>query len=91
MAITVRVPTTLRTFTGGESKVKVNGSKIGEVLKNFLAQTGIPRHRVFTDEGVIVRHINISVDGEQINRLDAVDTEVMDGAELSIVVAVAGG
>ncbi len=37
MAVKVRIPTTLRTLTGGASEVQVEGATVGDVIANLEA------------------------------------------------------
>ena len=51
MSVTVRVPTTLRTLTGGVSEVAVDGATVGEVLAALeLLHPGFAE-RILDDEG----------------------------------------
>ena len=91
MAVTVKIPPQLRTATGGESSPKADGSTVGEVLNALYAQHGELKERIAGDDGQIRRFVNVFLDGEDIRFLQDLDTEVKDGAELTILPAVAGG
>ena len=91
MSVTVRVPTTLRTLTAGESEVAVDGSTVAEVLAALEGSHPGFHDRLFDDEGKIQRFVNIFVADDDVRFLDGVDTAVPDGETLSIVPAVAGG
>jgi sulfur-carrier protein len=91
MAVTVRVPTQLRTLTGGASEVHVEGSTVGEVLKALDAAHPGFGERVFDEGGAIRRFVNVFVADEDIRFLDGVATPVAPDAVVSIVPAVAGG
>ena len=41
MAVTVRIPTTLRPMAGGNSTVQVEGATLAEVIANLLERLGI--------------------------------------------------
>ena len=90
MAVTVRVPTTLRTLTAGKSQVEVDGETVGEVINALEAQ-----HPGFTDrlleDGKLRRFVNVFVADDDVRFLDGLDTKVPDGETVSIVPAVAGG
>ena len=91
MSTTVRIPTALRTLTGGSSEVSVDGSTVGEILKSLdSAHPGIGE-RLFDDAGALRRFVNVFVADEDIRFLDGLSTPVGEGQAVSIVPAVAGG
>jgi molybdopterin converting factor small subunit len=91
MAVSVRIPTTLRTLTGGQSEVAVDGSTVGEVLKALdAAHTGFAE-RLLDDQGGLRRFVNVFVADDDVRFLQGLDTPVPDGAEVAIIPAVAGG
>jgi molybdopterin synthase sulfur carrier subunit len=91
MSINVRIPTQLRTLTGGAGEVSVEGSTVGEVLKALdAAHTGFAE-RLFDESGELRRFVNIFVADEDVRFLDGLATPVAEGQTLSIVPAVAGG
>ena len=91
MPVTVKIPPQLRTATGGEGAPKVEGSTVGEVLDALYAEHTELRERVAGDDGQLRRFVNVFLDGEDIRFLDGLETAVPDGAELTILPAVAGG
>lgn len=91
MATTIRIPTALRTLTGGAAEVTADGSTVGEVLKSLdAAHPGIGE-RLFDEAGNLRRFVNVFVADEDIRFLDALATPVAEGQVVSIVPAVAGG
>jgi molybdopterin converting factor small subunit len=91
MAVTVRIPTQLRSATGGESVASVEGTTVAEVLDGLFARFSELRDRISDEQGSLRRFVNVYVAGEDIRFLDGVETSVPDGAELTILPAVAGG
>jgi sulfur-carrier protein len=91
MSIKVRIPTQLRTLTGGAGEVTVEGSTVGEVLKALDAGHPGFADRLFDDAGELRRFVNIFVADEDVRFLDGLVTPLTDGQTLSIVPAVAGG
>jgi molybdopterin synthase sulfur carrier subunit len=91
MAVTVRIPTQLRTLTGGAGEVSVDGSTVGEVLKALDAAHAGFAERLFADDGQLRRFVNVFVADEDVRFLQSLDTPVADGQTVSIVPAVAGG
>ncbi len=90
MAVTVKIPTQLRAVTGGEEELSVEGSTVGQVLDAVFEQHGDLRDRI-TEDGDLRRFVNVYVAGEDIRFQQGLDTSVEDGAEVTILPAVAGG
>ena len=91
MAVTVKIPTQLRAVTGGVSEASVEGATVAEVLDGLFAQFGELRERISDEDGTLRRFVNVYLSGEDIRFLDGIATSVPDGAELTILPAVAGG
>lgn len=89
--VSVRIPTILRTYTGGESEVKADGGTLREVINDLdAAYSGIAA-RVLDDDGKIRRFVNVYVGDEDVRFADGLDTATPEGAQVSIIPAVAGG
>jgi molybdopterin converting factor small subunit len=91
MAVTVRIPTQLRSLSGGASEVQVEGATVAEVLKGLDALHPGFGERLFDTSGELRRFVNVFVADEDIRFLQGTDTEVADATVVSIVPAVAGG
>ena len=91
MAVTVRVPTQLRTLCGGASEVAVEGDTVGEVLAALDAAHPGFRGRLFDDGGELRRFVNVFVADEDVRFMKGLETEVGNGTTVSIIPAVAGG
>ena len=91
MAVKVRIPTQLRTLSGGASEVELEGATVAEVLKALDAAHPGFGERLFDADGTLRRFVNVFVAEEGIRFLDGVETAVSDGQTVSIVPAVAGG
>jgi molybdopterin synthase sulfur carrier subunit len=90
MAVTVRIPTPLRTLTGGEEQVQADGSTVQQVIENLEKKHPGIRDRLLDEKGVR-RFVNIYVGDEDIRFLDGLSTALKGGEEISIVPAIAGG
>ena len=88
---TVRIPTQLRTLSGGAAEVDVEGSTVGEVLKALDAAHPGLGERLFDEDGKLRRFVNVFLADEDVRFLDGLDTAVGAGQPVSIVPAVAGG
>jgi len=91
MSVAVKIPVALRPATGGESEVTVEGSTVAEVLDALFERFGELRSRISDESGSLRRFVNVYVAGEDIRFLAGLETPVADGAELTILPAVAGG
>ncbi|MBI3200655.1 MAG: MoaD/ThiS family protein [Myxococcales bacterium] len=90
MEVTVRIPTPLRSLTGGEEAVKLSGATVREVIDGLEKAHPGMKDRLLDDKGVR-RFVNIYVGEEDIRFLDGLDTALESGQEISIVPAIAGG
>jgi molybdopterin synthase sulfur carrier subunit len=89
--IAILIPTPLRRYTNGESKVTGQGGTITELLDNLdVAFPGLTE-RVREEDGQIRRFVNIFVNGSNIRELDGADTALKPGDEVGIIPAMAGG
>jgi sulfur-carrier protein len=91
MAIDVRVPTILRTYTGGEKKVEATGDTLAAVLTDLDSRHSGLRGRLVTDEGELHRFVNIYVNDEDVRFTGSLETKIADGDTVTILPAVAGG
>jgi len=91
MTVVVKIPTQLRAATGGEAETEVEGASVQEVLERLFERYEELRTRISDDDGTLRRFVNVYVAGEDIRFLDGLATPVEDGAEVTILPAVAGG
>ena len=91
MSVIVRVPTTLRTLTGGEAEVTVEGATVAEVLESLEHSHPGFKERILDEEGALRRFVNVFVSDDDVRFMDGLKTTVPAGETLSIVPAVAGG
>jgi molybdopterin converting factor small subunit len=87
---TVRIPTPLRTLTGGSDEVKAAGKTVAAVIEDLEKRYPGVRDRLLDDKGVR-RFVNIFVGDEDIRFLDGLKTELKGGEQITIVPAIAGG
>jgi sulfur-carrier protein len=90
MSVNVKIPTQLRAATDGEAVAAVEGATVAEVLDSLYERFGELKSRIADDDG-LRRFVNVYVGGEDIRFLDGLETPVTDGAEVTILPAVAGG
>jgi molybdopterin synthase sulfur carrier subunit len=87
---TVRIPTPLRTLTGGEDQVQAAGDTVKDVIETLEKNHPGIRERLLDEKGVR-RFVNIYVGDEDIRFLDGLGTKLKSSDEISIVPAIAGG
>jgi molybdopterin synthase sulfur carrier subunit len=91
MTVVVKIPTQLRAATGGETETVLDGETVQEVLDGLFERFDELRARIADEDGSLRRFVNVYLAGEDIRFLDGLQTPVADGAELTILPAVAGG
>jgi MoaD family protein len=91
MAIEVRIPTILRTHTGGNKLVEGSGETLGALVDDIDAKHPGIKGRLVTDEGTLHRFVNVYVNDEDVRFTGSLDTAVKDGDSVTILPAVAGG
>ncbi len=90
MAVKVMIPTPLQRLTNGQETVEGKPGKIIEMIQDLDSRYPGLAERV-SEGGKIRRFVNIYLNEEDIRFLNAEETEVKDGDEVSIVPAIAGG
>jgi sulfur-carrier protein len=91
MSVSVRIPTILRTYTGGESEVSAAGATLADVLDDLDANFSGIKGRILDDAGALRRFVNVYVDNDDVRFLDNLATPTPDGTQISVIPAVAGG
>ncbi|MEU6342319.1 MoaD/ThiS family protein [Streptomyces sp. NPDC046977] len=93
MAIEVRIPTILRSYTGGAKAVDGSGSTIDELLTDLDTRHAGIRERIVDTAagGDLRRFVNVYLNDEDVRFLDGISTKLTDGDSVTILPAVAGG
>ncbi len=87
----LRIPTPLRSYTSGQSEVKVSGSNISEALTDLTSQYPPIKPHLFNDSGELRPFVNLFVGENNIKDLQGVDTPIQDGDKLVLIPSIAGG
>jgi MoaD family protein len=90
MPVTVRIPTIMRSHTGGEKSVTAAGGTVADLLADLDSRYGGLADRVVED-GRLRRFVNVYVNDSDVRFTGGLDTPVADGDEVTILPAVAGG
>jgi MoaD family protein len=91
MAIDVRIPTILRSYTGGAKAVSGAGDTLADLLSDLDSKHPGLRGRLITAEGALHRFVNIYVNDEDVRFIGSLDAKLNDGDTVTILPAVAGG
>ncbi|QIY55721.1 MoaD/ThiS family protein [Streptomyces sp. RPA4-5] len=90
MAIEVRIPTILRTYTDGQKAVEGSGDTLADLFTDLESRhTGI-RERLVDGEQ-LRRFVNVYLNDEDVRFLEGISTKLADGDNVTILPAVAGG
>ena len=91
MSVSVRIPTILRTYTGGESEVIANGDTLAAILDDLDSNYAGIKGRIVDEQGELRRFVNVYVGNDDVRFLDNLETATPDGTQISVIPAVAGG
>lgn len=86
----IKIPTPLRAYTGGEAEITVAGETVGAVLNNLIEQHPDLKQHIFKDDE-LRSFVNVFIGDEDIRFMDGVDTPVTEGDNLRIIPSIAGG
>lgn len=91
MPAKIRIPAPLRKLTNDQAVVEIQGKTVQELLAGLEKSYPGLKERICDESGQIRRFVNIFVNGEDIRFKEGPNTAVVDGAEVSIIPAIAGG
>lgn len=89
--VSIRIPTPLRSSTGGNATVEASGSTVASALNALTDTYPDLKPNLYTDDGSLRQFVNIYVNDDDIRYLDGPDTALSAGDEVSIVPSIAGG
>ena len=91
MAIEVKIPTILRTYTDGAKSVDAKGDTLAALIDDLDGSHPGLKRRLITDDGGLHRFVNIYVNDEDVRFTGSLDTGLKDGDVVTVLPAVAGG
>ena len=91
MAIEVRIPTILRSYTGGDKAVDAKGETLDDLFADLDTRHQGLRAKLVADEGSLNRFVNVYLNDEDVRFLGGISTPLNDGDVVTILPAVAGG
>ena len=86
----IRIPTPLRPYAGGESKISVSGGTVGAALDDLTRQHPDLRQHLF-DGNELRSFVNIYLNKEDVRYINGAETAVADSDTLQIIPSIAGG
>ncbi|MEW1750252.1 MoaD/ThiS family protein [Streptomyces angustmyceticus] len=90
MAIEVRIPTILRTYTDGQKAVEGSGDTLADLFADLESRHAGIRERLVDGEQ-LRRFVNVYLNDEDVRFLEGISTKLADGDSVTILPAVAGG
>ena len=90
MAIEVRIPTILRTYTDGAKAVEGSGGTLSALIDDLDGNHPGIKDRLI-DNGDLRRFVNVYINDEDVRFIGGLDAELSDGDQVVVLPAVAGG
>jgi sulfur-carrier protein len=91
MSVSVRIPTILRSYTGGVAEVSAQEGTLRDVIAGLDAAYPGLAGRILDEGGKLRRFVNVYVGEEDVRLAQGLDTLVPSGIQVSVIPAVAGG
>jgi molybdopterin converting factor small subunit len=88
---TLKIPTPLRTYTGGQSEVPVQGATVGEALDDLMSQFPALKPHLMSEEGRLRAFVNLFLGEENTRDLQGLSTPLGTDSQLRIIPSIAGG
>jgi MoaD family protein len=87
----IRIPTPLRTYTGGEKEIQVSGGTVGEAMQALAQQYPAVRTHLFDELNQLRPYVNVFLNEENVRNLEGAGTPIREGDRLMIIPSIAGG
>ena len=91
MSVTINIPTALRQFTGGNTRVEVKATTAGEALDRLTSLHTELRRHLYDDKNALRSFVNVYVNEEDVRHRSGLTTPLQDGDTVMIVPSIAGG
>jgi molybdopterin converting factor small subunit len=88
---TVFLPTPLRKFAEGKTRIQVKGDTVEVVISELIESYPEIKKHLLDGSGQIRSFVNIFVDNDDIRDLQRENTTVKESTVISIIPAIAGG
>ena len=87
----LRIPTPLRSYTGGQTEVELQGASVGEVMQDLVVRHPALKPHLFNGQGNLRPFVNLFLDENNVKDLQGMETPLKDGDRLLLIPSVAGG
>ena len=91
MAVQVKIPTILRSYTDGAKSVPGDGGTLSALFDDLETRHAGLRGRLITEDGALHRFVNVYVNDEDVRFTGSLETALKDGDVVTVLPAVAGG
>ncbi len=94
MAIEVRIPTILRTYTDGAKAVDGTGATLSELIDDLEGNHPGIKGRLVEDKAGSIdlrRFVNVYINDEDVRFIGGLEATLSDGDQVVVLPAVAGG
>lgn len=89
--VSLRIPTPLRSYTGGQVEVTVNGDTVAEAMADLVTQFPTLRPHLFNGEAQLRPFVNLFLNDENVRDLQGLNTPLQEGDRLLLIPSIAGG
>ncbi len=89
--VILRMPTPLRSYTGGQSDIVVAGNTVNDAMNDLTRQFPALRPHLFSDDGRLRAFVNLFLNDEDIRHLQGTGTPLKEGDRLILIPSIAGG
>ncbi len=88
---TIRIPTPLRSYTGGQSEVPVQGVSVAEALNDLTLHYPALQQHLFNGDKQLRPFVNLFLGEENVQDLQGINTPLQQNDRLTLIPSIAGG
>lgn len=88
---TLRIPTPLRSYTGGQSEIPVQGETVAAAMQDLIAQHPSLQPHLYNGAGGLRPFVNLFVGENNIKDLQGLETPLKGDDRLLLIPSIAGG
>ncbi len=88
---TIRLPTPLRPYAGGQPEVAVAGGTVSEALGDLVTNYPALRQHLMNGDNQLRPFVNLFLGDENVMDMQGLDTPLKSGDRLLLIPSIAGG
>ena len=88
---TIRIPTPLRAYTGGQSEVPITGTTVSQAIAELTTRHPTLKPHILQDDGELRPFVNLFKGEDNVNNLQGLDTPLAESDRLLLIPSIAGG